>query len=583
MGIQYAYAADIVKAERDEETGDLIVYGKATGPDLDLDEQICDETWLKTAMPGWFEFANLREMHQPIAAGVGIELEQQGDDWFLKSRCVDPNTAKKIEAGVLKGYSVGIKSPKVVKDADAPGGRITGGDIVEISYVDRPCNPTAKMAIAKAAGADATLQPVEAEQDEVTIKVAGSVFKPSDLAKLVAAKKSADPAGVTADTVDGPADEDADTGIEPDVAEETEPSGADEAEPAEESDAAAKSIVITVNGSVLSDEAVTAVVRTALKKRAFSTAEREQAADEGAAMPDGSFPIKSVKDLKNAIKAVGRAKDPAAVKKHIKQRAKSLGREDLIPEGWKAADTDLTKAEAEQMVHNPAELAAIRSGLIRLIHAELDELENGEPELWDVKELLCALGMYIDWWEDEAWNGETESPRETPKPAGVAEPSTETAVKDADEEETVEPDTTKTSEPEASEVDSSDEDDDTTSSTAKTAVLDENRLTELVKSAVADATKSLTEQAAEERKALEAELKTVKDNLAKVLALPEPGGPVLNRTALQAATTKAAADNQAKAEIAELRKKADQMQGVDAYTAQGYRARALALEKSLAL
>jgi hypothetical protein len=544
MGIQYAYAADIVKAERDEETGDLIVYGKATGPDLDLDEQICDEKWLKTAMPGWFEFANLREMHQPIAAGVGIELEQQGDDWFLKSRCVDPNTAKKIEAGVLKGYSVGIKSPKVVKDAAAPGGRITGGEIVEISYVDRPCNPTAKMAIAKAASGT-TLEAVEAEPNEMTIKVAGAVFKPSDLAKLVAAKKSADtdPADAATDTTDVP-----------------EPAGVDVETDAEPDD---------VNG--------TGPDADIAEKRAFSAAEREQAADEGAAMPDGSFPIKSVKDLKNAIKAVGRAKNPAAVKKHIKRRAKTLNREDLIPEDWKGADADLTKAEIEQMVHDPAELAAIRSGLIRLIHAELDELENGEPELWDVKELLCALGMYLDWWEDEAWNGETESPRETPKPGGGAEPSTETEVKDADEEEAVEPDTTKDVEPEQSPEDAPN--DDTTSSTAKTVELDENRLTELVKSAVAEATKSLTEQAAEERKALEAELKQVKEDLAKALALPEPGGPVLSRTATQAAATKAAAAEKTQAEIRELLAKASNMS--DPYAAQGYRDRAAALQRTL--
>lgn len=541
MGIQYAYAADIVKAERDEETGDLIVYGKATGPDLDLDEQICDENWLKTAMPGWFEFANLREMHQPIAAGVGIELEQQGDDWFLKSRCVDPNTAKKIEAGVLKGYSVGIKSPKVVKDADAPGGRITGGDIVEISYVDRPCNPTAKMAIAKAAGADTALQPVEAEPDEVTIKVAGAVFKPSDLAKLVATKKSAD-------TV--PADETADTADVPEVV-DVEPDGADE--PVPDADTA--------------------------EKRAFSTAEREQAADEGAAMPDGSFPIKSVKDLKNAIKAVGRAKDPAAAKKHIKQRAKKLGREDLIPEGWKAADTDLTKAEAEQMVHNPAELAAIRSGLIALIHAELDELENGEPELWDIEGLLCSLRQFLNWWDNEAWNGETESPRETPKPGGGTEPSTETEVKDADEEETVEPDTTKAS---TSEESTQDTPDDTTSSTAKTVELDENRLAELVKSAVAEAKESLTEQAAEERKALEAELAKVKDQLAQVLALPEPGGPVLTRTPAQAQIAKAADAALIKRQEADrLFAHADSVAGTDPRLAQGYRDRATALLKQL--
>jgi hypothetical protein len=161
--ITYAYAADIVKTERDDD-GHLVVYGKATGPDLDLDGQICDPSWLKSAMPAWMEWGNVREMHQPIAAGVGVELEAKGDDWWLKSVCVDPNTAAKIEAGVLKGYSIGINSAKVIKDAAAPGGRIVGGYVVETSYVDRPCNPTAKMAVCKMVGGQ--LVPVEAAEAE---------------------------------------------------------------------------------------------------------------------------------------------------------------------------------------------------------------------------------------------------------------------------------------------------------------------------------------------------------------------------------------------------------------------------------
>ncbi|MFC5184378.1 HK97 family phage prohead protease [Actinomadura harenae] len=164
MTITHAFAADITKAERDEH-GDLIVYGKATGPDVDLDEQVCDAGWLKSAMPAWMEWGNLREMHQPVAAGVGLELEQQGDDYFVKSKVVDDSTARKIEAGALKGYSVGIKNARVVKDSTAPGGRIVGGEIVEVSYVDRPCNPTAVLALAKAAGADDALAPVEAAPD----------------------------------------------------------------------------------------------------------------------------------------------------------------------------------------------------------------------------------------------------------------------------------------------------------------------------------------------------------------------------------------------------------------------------------
>ena len=66
----------------------------------------------------------------------------------------------------------------------------------------------------------------------------------------------------------------------------------------------------------------------------FSEKQRDKLAGTGAAMPDGSYPIRNTKDLQNAIQAIGRAKNPAATKAHIKRRAKSLGAVSLLPEGW---------------------------------------------------------------------------------------------------------------------------------------------------------------------------------------------------------------------------------------------------------
>ena len=72
-----------------------------------------------------------------------------------------------------------------------------------------------------------------------------------------------------------------------------------------------------------------------LNEKEFSEEEREKLAKEGDAMKDGSFPIENEEDLKNAIKAHGRAKDVEAAKKWIIKRAKELNLEDLIPEEWK--------------------------------------------------------------------------------------------------------------------------------------------------------------------------------------------------------------------------------------------------------
>lgn len=73
-----------------------------------------------------------------------------------------------------------------------------------------------------------------------------------------------------------------------------------------------------------------------LALRTFSEEERKRLADSGKAMDDGSFPIVSVGDLRNAISAFGRAKNKGAAKRHIIKRARALGRTDLLPEEWSA-------------------------------------------------------------------------------------------------------------------------------------------------------------------------------------------------------------------------------------------------------
>src|ERR1035437_10342130 len=146
-----------------------------------------------------------------------------------------------------------------------------------------------------------------------------------------------------------------------------------------------------------------------VEKRDFTDAERETAAKKGQAMPGGGFPVKNLGDLKNAISAIGRAKDPAAAEAHIKSRAKALGKEDLIPSSWKSEDPDLNKAD--EMKHAPADLAAIRTGLGNLMKAELDELIAGsDDEVSDLYELLNSLSTFLNWWDDEADEGEVTEP-----------------------------------------------------------------------------------------------------------------------------------------------------------------------------
>jgi hypothetical protein len=151
----------IEKADRNAD-GTMTVYGKATDDSLDIDQQICDGDWLKRAMPAWFKSGgNIREQHSQIAAGVAKEYEAKADGHYIGVLVVDPVSVKKVDAGVLKGFSVGIKNPRVVRDSKAANGRIVDGQIVEISLVDRPANPNCQLVLAKSVDGEKDLIQVE--------------------------------------------------------------------------------------------------------------------------------------------------------------------------------------------------------------------------------------------------------------------------------------------------------------------------------------------------------------------------------------------------------------------------------------
>jgi hypothetical protein len=179
----HSYAA-IIKQEKQED-GTLLVYGKATDDSIDIDQQICDAGWLDTAMPQWFKTGgNIREQHSNIAAGVAKELDSKPDGHYISALVVDPVSVKKVETGVLKGFSIGIRAPRIVRDQKAANGRIIDGQIVEISLVDRPANPNAKLTLAKSDNAG-TLEQVEefiekAEPDYENINRGGKGSEPSD-------------------------------------------------------------------------------------------------------------------------------------------------------------------------------------------------------------------------------------------------------------------------------------------------------------------------------------------------------------------------------------------------------------------
>jgi len=136
--------------------------------------------------------------------------------------------------------------------------------------------------------------------------------------------------------------------------------------------------------------------KTDLEKREFSDKEREHAADTGAAMPDGSFPIENKEDLRNAIQAHGRAKDPEKAKAHIIARAKNLGAEDELPDDWKpgakkaAAIVELRKFLGKEALDAQGALTALQI-ICQVIEAEKLEELKGEDEEAQVAALMAAI------------------------------------------------------------------------------------------------------------------------------------------------------------------------------------------------
>lgn len=137
-------------------------------------------------------------------------------------------------------------------------------------------------------------------------------------------------------------------------------------------------------------EDIDAEVADLALKRMYDEETRSAMAEAGEALPDGSYPIKDVEDLKNAIQAYGRAKDKEAAKAHIMKRAADLEAEDLIPEDWKGGEkadmedeeSDMEDAETEEMDNEEKSALDAETGkfLADLMEFEMLTIEQGLEE-----------------------------------------------------------------------------------------------------------------------------------------------------------------------------------------------------------
>lgn len=144
--------------------GDIVVYGRVTDGTVDADHQKVDPKWSGKALTDWLSSGgNMRVQHSPFlypaGKGLALDVDRDGDGGhWLKALIVEDTAKKLVEKGVLKDFSVGIVDPRVTHgDYSAPGGTIVGGQIGEVSLVDRGSNKNTTFQIVKSVGGRATL------------------------------------------------------------------------------------------------------------------------------------------------------------------------------------------------------------------------------------------------------------------------------------------------------------------------------------------------------------------------------------------------------------------------------------------
>lgn len=142
---KFTFFMPIAKVDKAKRT----VSGYASTECLDMDGETVAKTAIEAALPGYWQWRNIREMHQPSAVGVAQEANIDDKGLYLTAKISDNDAWQKCLDGVYKGFSIGGR--KLAKT----GNKITKIDLVEVSIVDRPSNPECTLTVQKAAAESA--------------------------------------------------------------------------------------------------------------------------------------------------------------------------------------------------------------------------------------------------------------------------------------------------------------------------------------------------------------------------------------------------------------------------------------------
>ena len=167
MSLQkFIYGAFQKVIEQDD--GTIRIEGIASTPARDDSDEIITADAMRGAQDDYMKWGAIREMHGPSAAGTALAMDiDENGTTKMVVHIVDPGAIKKVQSGVYKGFSVG---GKVLARDPKDRRTITKIKLIEVSLVDRPCNPEARLDMWKAADAAETL-----ESGMPDVKTAGAI------------------------------------------------------------------------------------------------------------------------------------------------------------------------------------------------------------------------------------------------------------------------------------------------------------------------------------------------------------------------------------------------------------------------
>jgi hypothetical protein len=331
----------------------------------------------------------------------------------------------------LRGFSIGIKSPRVVRDNKAANGRIIDGQIVEVSLVDRPANPNCQLVLAKSVDGESSLVQVEELTEEIVKHPGhdqsshgrGGGRAGAGAGAAGAAGGGGGGGGAAGGSAGGDGGSKPARGKKPSKTTSKESAKRDLDAAEKDLDDGYKDVVRgagktptfsprVMNAAQAREDAFnhTADARTNITRG--NTAGAVASLNSAASVLSGEAKFKpavtKLKDLASSLEAtpLGKATD-ASLRKALQSALQSLSLNKSEETPMKDSIVELpTEAVGDLLKFDKIQYEAAREALANLIAVEAGEMRDGHNELQSIAHLLEAVAHLHAWYEGEEAEGE---------------------------------------------------------------------------------------------------------------------------------------------------------------------------------